>query len=261
MDHIMTSTVITALYDIGRDKKGDGRTIDQYLNWFEKTLQLNVPMVVYTEEKFKQFIIDKRKYDTKIVIKPLNEIPYFKYNEKIIEILNNNEYKLKIKDPNRIECNLSLYNIIQYSKFDWIVEAIEQMYFDTEYYFWMDAGCSRFFQDVNPSKEWPLNYNLLCKDKFNIQGNSNNLYYNIADVENYIWDSNCILVGTMFGGSKYVCVDIAERVKSQFELYLNDGIVNNEQIILGYLFKKDPSLFNVFIKLNGEHLPFFKELA
>ncbi len=257
----MTSTVITALYDIGRDKKGDGRTIDQYLNWFEKTLQLNVPMVVYTEEKFKQFIIDKRKYDTKIVIKPLNEIPYFKYNEKIIEILNNNEYKLKIKDPNRIECNLSLYNIIQYSKFDWIVEAIEQMYFDTEYYFWMDAGCSRFFQDVNPSKEWPLNYNLLCKDKFNIQGNSNNLYYNIADVENYIWDSNCILVGTMFGGSKYVCVDIAERVKSQFELYLNDGIVNNEQIILGYLFKKDPSLFNVFIKLNGEHLPFFKELA
>jgi hypothetical protein len=257
----MTSTVITALYDIGRDKNGDGRTIDQYLNWFAKTLQLNVPMVVYTEEKFKDFVLKNKQNNLKVIVKPLCEIPYYKYNDKISQILSDNVYRSKIIDPNRVECNLSLYNIIQYSKFDWIVEAIKENYFDTEYYFWMDAGCSRFFEDVDTNSPWPTNYNLLAKDKFNIQGNSNTLYYKISDTEKYIWDSNCILVGTLFGGSKDVCIDIADRVKTQFELYLNDNIVNNEQIILGYLFKKNPDLFNVFIKLNGQHLPLFNELS
>jgi hypothetical protein len=261
MGHNMTSTVITALYDIGRDKNGDGRTIDQYLNWFEKTLQLNVPMVVYTEEQFKQFVTDKRKYDTKIITKPLNEIPYFKYNKKIIEILSNKNYKLKIKDPNRVECNLSLYNIIQYSKFDWIVEAIEQNYFNTDYYFWMDAGCSRFFENVDISNKWPSNYKILNVDKFNIQGNSNTLFYKITDLDEYILDSNCILVGTLFGGSKKICIDIAHDIKKEFEFYLEKNIVNNEQILLGQMYKKNPNRFNVFIELNGKHLPFFSKLS
>jgi hypothetical protein len=255
------STVITALYDIDRDKSGDGRTIEQYLNWFSKTLQLNVPMVVYTEEKFKNFVLKNKHDNLKLIVKPFSEIPYYKYNDKIVDILNNKQYKLKISDPHRIECNLSFYNIIQYSKFDWIVDTIKEKYFDTEYYFWMDAGCSRFFEDVDPNITWPSNYDILSKDKFNIQGNLNTLYYNISDIENYIWDSNCILVGTLFGGTKRVCIDMATKVKSQFEFYLDNNIVNNEQIILGYIFKKNPSIFNVFIELNGKHLPFFSKLS
>ena len=31
----MTATIVTALYDINRDKKGDGRTFDEYLTWFK----------------------------------------------------------------------------------------------------------------------------------------------------------------------------------------------------------------------------------
>lgn len=257
----MTTTVITALYDIGRDKNGDGRTVDQYLNWFSKTLQLNVPMVVYTEEKFKDFVFSNKSNNLKVIVKPLDEIPYYKYNHKIKNIINDTDYKSKIVDPKRVECNLSLYNIIQYSKFDWIVEAIDNNYFDTEYYFWMDAGCSRFFQDVNLNNPWPNNYSILSKDKFNIQGNSNTVFYKIDDVENYIWDSNCILVGTLFGGTKKVCIDMAKRVNEHFEHFLKNNIVNNEQIVLGYLYKKSPELFNVLIKLDGNHLPFFKKLS
>jgi len=257
----MTSTVITALYDIGRDKNGDGRTIEQYLNWFAKTLQLNVPMVVYTEEKFKDFVLKNKHKNLKLVIKPLSEIPYYKYNDKIISILNDKEYRSKIVDPNRVECNLSLYNIIQYSKFEWIAEAIQEKYFDTDYYFWMDAGCSRFFENINVSNIWPANYNILNLNKFNIQGNSNTVFYKINNIDEYIWDSNCILVGTLFGGSKQICLNMANDVKILFENYLKKNIVNNEQIILGQLFKKNPDQFNVYIELNGKHLPFFSKLS
>lgn len=257
----MNCTVVTALYDIGREKNGDGRTIDEYLKWFLKTLHLNVPMVVYTEEKFKEFVIKNKPNNLKLIIKPLNEIPYYKYNSKIISILNDQEYKSKIVDPNRIECNLSLYNIIQYSKFDWIVEAIKNKYFDTDYYFWMDAGCSRFFENVDITNSWPKNYDILNIDKFNIQGNSNTIFYKVKNVDDYILDSNCILVGTLFGGSKNVCISIAEDIKKLFEQYLEKNIVNNEQILLGQMFKKNPDRFNVYIELNGTHLPFFSKLS
>lgn len=257
----MNSTIITALFDIGRDKNGDGRTIDQYLSWFDKTLSLNTPMVIYTEEKFKHFVEQRRSSkNTKIIIQNLTEIPYYKYKEKIESILNSQVYKSKIKDPNRIECNLSLYNIIQYSKFDWIKDAIDKNIFDCQYYFWMDAGCSRFFQDVDVLKPWPNEINI-DPNKLNIQGNSNTVFYKIKNIDEYIWDSNCILVGTLFGGSKPVMLNMAKEVKNLFKKYLNENKLNNEQIILAILFKKNPELFNVYIELNGHHLPFFKKLG
>ena len=52
--------VITALFDISRDMF-DGRSIDQYLKWFAKTMELPVAMVIYTESKFEQFIISARE--------------------------------------------------------------------------------------------------------------------------------------------------------------------------------------------------------
>lgn len=257
----MTSTIVTALYDIKRDTEGDGRTIDEYLKWFEKTLKLNVPMVVFTENKFKDFVLTHKKQNLHLVIKPLEQIPYYKYLNTISTILKSNEYKRLIAAPFRVECKLPLYNVIQYSKFDWIAETIEQKYFDSDYYFWMDAGCSRFFQDVNIENIWPSNYNILSPNKLNIQGNWHTVVYNILDIENYFWDTECILVGTLFGGSKDVCLNMAKIVKTEFENRLKKNSVNNEQIMLGYLFKKNPELFNVYIELNGQHLPFFKKLS
>jgi hypothetical protein len=259
----MTSTVITALFDIGRDKDcGDGRSINQYKQWFDKTLSLNVPMVIYTEKQFEKFIWERRKKDnTKVVIQKLNKIPYYSYKDKLDSVLSDPSYKANIMDPHRIECNLSLYNIIQYSKFDWILEAIEEEYFDTDYYFWMDAGCSRFFQDVDTTIEWPKNYNILSKDKFNIQGNRNTNTYKVNDWNQYIWDCNSMLVGTLFGGRKDVCQNMARLVKQLFEYYLNNNITNNEQIILQLLHKQHPDFFNVYIELDGNHLPLFKKLA
>lgn len=260
----MTSTVITALYDIGRDKNGDGRTIEEYLSWFEKTLQLNVPMVIYTEEKFKNFVVEKRlNPDTKLIIEPLNEVPYFRYKNQIENIIQSDSYKLKMKDSNRVECILSLYNIIQYSKFEWIDRAIDNSFFDTDYYFWLDAGASRFFEDMNYSNNWPNNYSILDKTKFNIQGNINTLryFYNWPGDDNYMWDCNCILVGGLFGGTKDVCKKISKDVNELFEYCLNNNCTNNEQILLGILLKRNPDFFNVYMNLNGKALPFLKELS
>ena len=254
--------VITALFDIGREKLGDGRTMDQYLNWFEKTLSLKVPMVIYTEEKFRKFVEERRDLEfTKIVIQRLEEIPMYKHRNRMNEIIKNPYYLSKIRDNSRIECNLDLYNVIQYSKFGWLEEEILRGE-DSDFYFWMDAGCSRFFGDFDIFLNWP-NLEILDEDKFIIQGNVNtSLIYPSMDIENYKWDNNCILVGTLFGGRGDIVRKISiESIKILEEEMLNIGMVNNEQIALAILFKRSPDLFNVYINLSGGHLPLFNHLS
>lgn len=254
--------VITALFDIGRERLGDGRTMDQYLNWFERTLSLQVPMVIYTEEKFKEFVEKRRDLAfTKIVIQKLEEIPMYKHRERINEIIKNPDYLAKIKDNSRIECNLDLYNVIQYSKFGWLEKEISQGD-DSDSYFWMDAGCSRFFDDFNLSLKWPNLQNQEI-NKFIIQGNINtSSIYPSMDIEKYKWDNNCILVGTLFGGNGKIVSKISyEVIKILEEEMLKQEMVNNEQIALAILFKRNPDLFSVYINLTGGHLPLFKHLS
>ena len=97
-----SAVVVTALFDIGREKFGDGRSTDQYLSWFEKTLELKSRMVIYTEEKFRSFIEERRDpKHTKIKIQNLEEIPMYKHREKIGQILRDPGYLSKIKDKSK----------------------------------------------------------------------------------------------------------------------------------------------------------------
>ena len=57
----MTATIITALYDIDREKEGDGRTFDEYLSWFKETLKVKTPMVIFVDESLKEFVEKNRK--------------------------------------------------------------------------------------------------------------------------------------------------------------------------------------------------------
>ena len=84
----MTITLVTALYDIGRQSKGDGRTFDEYLLWFGETLKVKSPMVIFVEDSLKEFVEKHRKnLPTKIITQSLEEVPYYYLNDNIQEIL------------------------------------------------------------------------------------------------------------------------------------------------------------------------------
>jgi len=254
--------IVTALFDIGREKSGDGRSIEKYLEWFSKTLELNSYMEIYTEEKFRGFIEERRDPKlTKVIIQNLEDIPAYKYKERISDIINRESYLSRIKDNSRIECRLDLYNVIQYSKFGWLKNSISYGNVD-DFYFWMDAGCSRFFDGFDPNEGWPILKNLTA-DKFIIQGNYNtSIIYPGMNIDSYKWESDCILVGTLFGGRGDIVSDISDMVMEIMEKdMLDEDTINNEQIALGILYKRMPSVFSVYIDLGGGHLPIFKELA
>ena len=47
-------TIVTALFNIEREQM-DGRDWDEYLKWFDVTLQLKCPMVLFITEDIKEF--------------------------------------------------------------------------------------------------------------------------------------------------------------------------------------------------------------
>ncbi len=138
-------TIVTALFNIEREQM-DGRDWEEYLKWFTVTLQLKCPMTVFVTEDLVDFVKEKRgKLPTEIIMQDVDEMPYYHLKDQIQEILDSPEYKEKMADPGRIECKYAMYSVIQYSKFRWIKQAIQSASHGSDYYFWLDAGASRFF--------------------------------------------------------------------------------------------------------------------
>jgi hypothetical protein len=205
-------TIVTAFFDIKRDSHGDGRTIDEYKDWLKKTLKLNCHLFIVTEEKFADFFIENRspELSTHLKVIRFEDSHYYKYYDKMKNILQDPEYKNRIKHPKRVECILPEYNIIQYSKFHYLQMAIQENPFDSSLFFWMDAGCSRFFMDVDIEKPYPSHSAILFLerniDKFIVQKREDLEYYPLND--DFVWQADNLMCGTMFGGGKEIVLKI-----------------------------------------------------
>jgi len=247
-------TIVTSLYDINR-KDMDGRSYGEYLDWFSKTLKIKCNMVIFVDGKDVDFVKSQRKdFNTKIIEKSLCEMPIFAYKQQMDNILSSDVFKNTIKDSNRIECKHSMYNIVQYSKFDWMEEAATKNFFNSEYFIWMDAGLSRFFYDMNLNNHYPSdskkNELLNHKDKILLQifKNSYPDLFFAKDLNfNYLKDNRSYVMGGMFGGGVNAIKKINVMVKKILHDMINEQFMNNEQIVLGYLLKKDNSLFQCIV--------------
>jgi hypothetical protein len=181
----------------------------------------------------------QRKLPMYIKEDTLENASYYKYLPQIKDILESDDYKKKMAHPNRVECVLPEYNIIQYSKFGWLEEAIQINPFHTSYFFWMDAGISRFF-DMNIELPYPRD---LSTNQFIIQPREDLFSYTFDDT--FLWKADNLFKGGMFGGNITVLSIIREKVEEEFKLMLSQGIVNNEQLAIALVWKKYPHLFQL----------------
>lgn len=253
------TTIITALYNIQREHKGDGRKWSDYLEWFKETLALPLPMVIYIGQvDLNDFIHLYRnpKYFTKVIYQEIHEIPYAHYENIFSAILNDTIYQSKIRHPNRVECKLPFYNIIQYSKFKWLEHIIHENPFKSDFFFWMDAGISRFipkelYGKIKPRLQLPSH-------KLVIQHNHLLKHYPIN--EQYLWDSQCLMCGTMFGGDKEAVLRIANKIDNELKERIPSGWINNEQLLLAYVYHHYSEWFNLVYNDTSQHLCLFEKI-
>jgi hypothetical protein len=262
----MSATIVTAFFDIQRAEKGDGRTIDEYKTWIKETLNLNCNLFIVTEDKFKDFFVENRpsSYPTHIVTMDFKDLYFYKYYDKMKSILESAEYKNKIAYPNRVECVLPDYNIIQYSKFHCLQIAVEQNPFESEYFFWLDAGASRFFTGMDIHKPFPseTGMSLITQstDKFICQCRPDFDSYPFD--ESFIWKADNLIYGGMFGGTPAILQFIFYHLDKVFsEIMLGSGNVNNEQLALAIIAKAMPQAFSICKTYMNETIVLLKILS
>ena len=266
----MNATIVSAFFDINRETLGDGRKLEEYKEWIKRTLQLNCNLYIITEARFIDFMISHRpsEYHHKTVfnVDTLENAMFYKYREQMCKIMQSEEYKRRIMHPDRVECKLPEYNIIQYSKFGWLLDAIQENPFQSDVFFWMDIGISRFFESMDLTREYPnplaleqmrlANNNL---DGFIIQKRYDLETFKIDD--EFVWRSDNLLKGTLFGGSIECIKKITNAVENIFQKdMLNKGCVNNEQIALALLYKQYPDWFYLTKDSSIRHLELIFEL-
>ena len=260
-------TIVSALFDIERV---DGRPWEEYLKWFDEFLKLKTPMILFVSQDVAEFIGERRgDIPTDIIVQTVDEIPYYHLKDEIQGILDSDEYKENISDPDRIECKQAMYSVIQYSKFPWLKLAAEDNPHNSDYFFWLDAGGSRFFGIYDLNKEYPSEDAVKSLDdmgeSFLVQMNTE-YYPDLSDAKeldlDYLYDNRSYVLGSMFGGHKNAVPKVCNMVE---DIFLNEmikkGNVNNEQIALGYIIKKYSDEFSLYERTTGKHMALFTELA
>ena len=186
----MKNICVTALYNIGREAY-DGRKFEDYLHWFEQILRLNTPLVVYGESNLKQWVMDRRDgKPTWFVEQSLADIPCYHYKDRVSKIIHSSEFKIRVNQPQRLECNLAEYTLVIYSKLYWMIDAVKRYGSEDGSVFWVDAGCSRFIDSKLYSSDFPNSAKVeSLGDRFFIQMSRNypDLIQNKSLPENYFW--------------------------------------------------------------------------
>ena len=165
----------------------------------------------------------------------------------------------------------SLYSIIIFSKFQWVKRAIEEDHFNSDVFLWLDAGLSRLFYEVPLTNLYP-SVNALGAFKSNkdtaIIQTSMSYYPDLVNAngcsEEYFWDNRSWVMAGLWGGYKQPMIKFCDLIDETFQhKMIGNGIVNNEQIAMAYVYKNNPELFLAFENVATIHrdYEFIQELS
>lgn len=262
----MHITIVTALYNIQRDSfKEWGRDWNIYLNWFKNCLSLKCRMIIFVEEDMKSFVEENRKKsdpnldETFIKICKLEDSPYYRYKDKMLEVMQSPQFKDGLKWKDVPEYNYPLYNIVTYSKLFFMREASKINPFQSDYFLWVDAGCMHNnFPPHYYGSEFPNTNKLtrLTQDKIYITCRSTP---QSSDLNlNTFLKSHTNRFAAFVIGSNVENINFMDDFLHAFlRDILNNNLIDCEQSALAICYLKNPEKFNLF---SGEWYDGFRNL-
>lgn len=248
-------TLVTALYNIHRVD----RHFEQYIEWFQKTLQINLPMVIFCNGNQKQVpdLVWKVRRSTQGNITAVvleDKYPLSDLSNDVLPLLLWDH----TDDASAVEWSNPHYILLCFSKFKWIQMAIHNHYLPaTQYYAWIDAGISRFFLYPLWIPIFPAAHTLRFPGLVQQRADTlaiETVFENEAESSNLLKNEDAIHIGYrknwfkagVFGGSKDVMLWTSEKM---LDIFLKDMIakrqMDNEQAAFALLYSRFPEKFTI----------------
>jgi hypothetical protein len=268
----MGTTIVTGIWDIKRDELSEGwsRTFQHYLNNLEKLLKTDDNMIIYIEEKYKDFVEKKRKKENTMII--VRELSWFKDNN----IIYDNIQKIRVNPEwynqsswlvDSTQAKLEMYNPIVMSKMFLLNDAAILDPFNSENMVWVDGALTNtvhegyFWKDNVISKfgKYLNKFSFVC---FPYDGK--------VEIHGFKYDEMCVYSdgivdkvarGGIFGGPKSLIGRMNEIYYSLLNETLSKGLMGTEESLFTIMTYKYPELIQYFeIEMNGLLGVFFENL-
>ena len=237
----MNYTIVTCLYDLKkRDNTEKRRDIKFYL---DLTQDFECNIVIYTEPGLKDEILKRKtKGNIKIIERDFEQLEYYKkYNQSFKD-----ELKYSIKDDK----NTNNYFILTWNKFMFMKECIENNYFNTDYFYWLDYGLQHVFNEKGNNPK--INTLLENFEKIEKKGIEkiifmilNDLNPNIINNENFYNRLYQYCAGGIFGGKKDNFIKVIELFDNKVKELIDKKIVSTEEHIMADVIYNNKDLFEL----------------
>lgn len=249
---IENPAIVTAIFDIGRDKWDNySLSYNTYTHWMRNLLMFDTNMVIYTEEKFIDFIKSQRKIvdpnleKTIIVIEELKSLDTYKfYYEKVKTLMESEKFKSKIffQVP---EMTKPLYNIIIFNKLYFIKRSIEKKHFGSDFFIWCDAGVLRN-DEPQVIKGFPSIEKINNGYQDNITFFTHHLDFKTDDKNFHLLSQfRYIHGGCFFVPNNNTIDDLINDFENEIEISLKNEFVGSEEKYFDFCYLNNKNDFNL----------------
>ena len=267
----MSNTLVTGLWDIGRGELSEGwsRPFELYLQKFEELLSIDENMIIFGDEKLREFVFKKRnESNTQFIVR---DSSWFKNNEyfDLIQQIRTNPtwYNLSGWLRDSTQAKLEFYNPLVMSKVFLLNDAKLLDKFNSEKLFWIDAGLVNtvhpgyFYKDKVLDKIGQLtNKFLFVCFPYNADNEVHGFEFSeMKRLTNQVPD--LVARGGFFGGDKHSISEINTLYYSILVDTLRRGFMGTEESLFTILMYQYSSLIDYCeIESNGLLYKFFEDV-
>jgi hypothetical protein len=242
------TTFVTCLFNCHKDNSYQSQANNYYFKNSLRTLLLEEPLIIYCDEEYKEKYITIRKtlgYEniTKVITMDISDFYMYKYKSHI-------ESFKKFEENSKMNANIY---ILWFSKFEMILKSIENNYFNTTHFCWLDINLlSKTFNNSTNYLEYDIHDKLSeiaknPRDRFAIQTINcwSNTDYENLDIyfSQYRWIVSCCFFTTDITTALFIIPKIIEKSEEMLKL----NYCQSDESIFAFIIDQYPYYFNLYI--------------
>jgi len=252
-------TIVTGLWNINRT----GRSFDHYIENFKRFLDIPQNLFIYVPIELEYLVWEKRtRENTFVKVYSLDDVQrlYAPFWDRTQSVRTNPEwFNLAGWLSGSPQASLEWYNPIVQSKMFMLNDASIWNPFDTEYFFWLDAGITNtvpytHLTENNCLNDLPEYGNPFLFLSYEYEANQEIHGFKFADINRYSGQEvKYVCRGGLFGGHKQQLREANAAYYSLLDRTLNEGLMGTEESIFTIMSYVEPDIYKRF-ELDGNGL-------